>query len=261
MLARAQGSPLHHQIYLILRDAIRSGRYQPGELLPTEEALSAQFGVSRITIRRALDTLARADLIERQQGRGTFVRKDATSTPIRVPIYSIIEQISRIGLATDVRVVEFGYETPPPEVRAVFGADEGHRMQRAVRLRLQNGEPFLQLTTFVVDHVASTYTREDMEKMSLFELIGRAGVRLASGEQIVSATLATPTISQRLNVKIGAPLMRLIRIMNDADGKAVEHLELLASPESFQLRFSLQPGDIAEIHQRMATGKTDKTSR
>src|SRR5262249_50288155 len=106
MLDRAQGTPLHHQAYLIVRDAIRSGRYRPGELLPTEEAFAAEFGVSRITIRRAMDALAQAKLIERQQGKGTFVRRGAMSARIEVPTYSMIEQISRIGATTEVKVFQ-----------------------------------------------------------------------------------------------------------------------------------------------------------
>ncbi|HEX2886987.1 GntR family transcriptional regulator [Vineibacter terrae] len=250
MLARAQGSPLHHQVYLILRDALRSGRYRPGEMMPTEDALSAQFGVSRITIRRALDTLERANLIERRQGKGTYIRREAPSSPIHVPIYSIVEQIARVGATTDVRVIEFGYEVPPPDVREAFGLDETRTLQRAVRVRLQNGEPFVHLTTFVADRVSATFGRDDMERTSLFELIQRAGVRLHSGHQTVSATLATPLVSRHLNVKIGAPLLRTIRVLNDKDGNAVEHLEVLASPEVFQLRFALEPSDLAAVQAR-----------
>jgi len=255
-LARVQGSPLHHQVYLILRDTLRSGRYRPGEMLPTEDALSAQFGVSRITIRRALDTLERANLIERRQGKGTYIRRDAPSSPIHVPIYSIIEQITRLGATTDVRVIEFGHDVPPPEVRALFGLDEAQTLQRAVRVRLQNGEPFVHLTTFVAERVSATFGRADMERMSLFELIHRAGVQLHSGHQTVSATLATPLVSQHLNVKIGSPLLRTIRVLNDTEGNPIEHLEVLASPELFQLRFSLEPDDLAAIHQRRAEPST-----
>jgi GntR family transcriptional regulator len=249
-LARAQGSPLHHQVYLILRDALRSGRYRPGELMPTEDALSLQFGVSRITIRRALDTLERANLVDRRQGKGTYIRRDAASAPIQVPIYSIVEQITRLGATTDVRVIEFGHEVPPPEVRDVFGLEETQTLQRAVRVRLQNGEPFLHLTTFVADRVSATFGRADMERAPLFELIHRAGVQLHSGHQTVSATLAAPLVSQRLNLKIGAPLLRIIRVLNDTAGNAVEHLEVLASPEMFQLRFSLEPVDLAAVQPR-----------
>lgn len=251
MLDRAQGTPLHHQAYLIVADAIRSGRYRPGELLPTEEAFATQFGVSRITIRRAMDALAQAKLIERQQGKGTFVRKGAMSLPVEVPTYSMIEQISRIGATTAVKVFEFGQQLPPPEVRAAFAVGDEETLQRAVRVRYQDGEPLIHLTTYVSPLIGATISREDMERMSLYSLIRRAGRQIARGEQTISAELASPVISQRLNVKIGAPLLSVTRMMNDAAGEPIEHLHFLCSPERFQLRFSLKPDDFAEIEQRL----------
>jgi GntR family transcriptional regulator len=250
MLDRTQGTPLHHQAYLIVRDAIRSGRYRPGDALPTEEAFAAEFGVSRITIRRALEALAQANLIDRQQGRGTFVRRGAMSAPVEVPIYSMIEQISRIGATTEVRVLEFGDEVPSPEIRAAFGIGEGEALQRCVRVRLQNGEPLLLLTTFVGPALGAGIRREDMERHALFELIRRAGLRIASGEQTVSAALASPVVAQRLDIKIGAPLISVTRMMKDNAGKPVEYLQFVCSPERFQLRFSLRADDFAEIERR-----------
>lgn len=252
MLDRAQGTPLHHQAYLIVRDAIRSGRYRPGELLPTEEAFATEFGVSRITIRRAMDALAQAKLIERQQGKGTFVRRGAVSAPVEVPTYSMIEQIARIGAITEVKVFELGEEVPPPEVRAAFGIAEGQRLQHAVRVRYQDGEPLIHLSTYVSAAIGAGITREEMETNSLYSLIRRAGKQIARGEQTISAELASPIISRRLNVKIGAPLLSVTRMMNGADGEPIEHLHFLCSPERFQLRFSLKPDDFAEIEQRLS---------
>lgn len=251
MLDRAQGTPLHHQAYLIVRDAIRSGRYRPGELLPTEEAFATEFGVSRITIRRAMDALVQAKLIERQQGKGTYVRRGVMSVPIEVPTYSMIEQVTRVSATTTVKVFEFGEALPPPDVRMAFGIDEGRKLQRAVRVRYQEGEPLIHLTTYVSEAIGTTITREDVERASLYSLIRRAGRQIVRGEQTISAELASPIISQRLDVKIGAPLLSVTRMMNGADGEPIEHLHFLCSPERFQLRFSLKPDDFAEIEQRL----------
>ena len=70
---RELGSPLHHQIYLVLADGISTGRYGVGEMLPTEEQLTRMFSVSRITVRRAMESLNDAGLIERGAGRRTMV--------------------------------------------------------------------------------------------------------------------------------------------------------------------------------------------
>jgi len=251
MLDRAQGTPLHYQTYLILRDAIRSGRYRPGELLPTEEAFASEFGVSRITIRRAMEALAQAKLIDRQQGKGTFVRRGVLSAPIEVPTYSMIEQIARVGASTEVKVFEFGQQVPPAEVRRAFGIGDEQTLQRAVRVRYQDGDPLIHLTTYVSEAIGATIRREEMESMSLYSLIRRAGRQIARGEQTISAELASPVISRRLSVKIGAPLLSVTRMMNDASGEPIEHLHFLCSPERFQLRFSLKPDDFAEIEQRL----------
>src|SRR3546814_11432033 len=74
-----------------------------------------------------------SDVCSSDLGRGTFVRRGAMSAPVEVPIYSMIEQISRIGATTEVRVLEFGDEVPSPEIRAAFGIGEGEALQRCVR--------------------------------------------------------------------------------------------------------------------------------
>ncbi|MDQ8728486.1 GntR family transcriptional regulator [Bradyrhizobium sp. LHD-71] len=254
-LVREQGLPLHHQVYLTLRELLRSGRYKQGDLFPTEEMLSADFGVSRITIRRALDALARDSLIERRQGRGTFVGDiSATAAPLGLTLTQINRQSSIVGQTTEARVVEFDQVFPPAEIADLFGIEPGGKIQRAVRVRLREGVPIFHLTTFVADRVARTFTRKDMEKEALFELIKAAGVQLASGHQIVTATLADPLVAQRLNVMIGEPLVRMIRILRDEQGHPIEHLDMLASPERFQLHFSLEKDSITSLHESIGGG-------
>lgn len=253
-LTRDRGSPLYHQIYLVIREAIGSGRYQPGEMLPTEDALAAQFGVSRITIRRAMDALERARLIDRRQGRGTFVRDSGRPT-LTVPLASVASQILRVGETTEARVLEFDYVVPPPEVRELFALGPGETLQRAVRVRLRDGTPVFHLTTFVCDRVARTFDRASMERTALFELIRRAGVTVAHGEQVVTATLADPLVAQRLDVKIGAPLLRVLRVLRDEGDRPVEHLDMVCSPDRFQLHYAIERDDIRSIHARMGSGQ------
>src|ERR1700692_2807073 len=74
-VSTASGVPLHRQLYLVLHDEIDRGVIAPGGALPTEQTLCDQFGVSRITVRRALADLAEQGYIERRQGVGSFVRQ------------------------------------------------------------------------------------------------------------------------------------------------------------------------------------------
>src|SRR3546814_17096434 len=85
--------------------------------------------------------------------------------------------------------------------------------------------------SYVSRQVVDTITRAYMDQKPLFELIRRAGVVIASGHQVVTATLAAPPVAQRLEVKIGAPLLRIVRILNDASNRPVEYMDMLRSEE------------------------------
>ena len=92
--ARGDGIALHHRIATLLKDAIATGRYGPGERLPTEGELVALHGVSRVTVRRALLSLEQQGLIVRRVGAGTFVSDKAPVLPMPTPIHAYLDQVS-----------------------------------------------------------------------------------------------------------------------------------------------------------------------
>src|SRR5882672_1769335 len=115
----AKGTSLHRQVFLVLRDQIGRGALVPGSVLPKEEALCERFGVSRITVRRALADLAAQGLVERRQGIGTFVRHDLPQ-PRERPSLSYIEGLRKTVVETQVTVLRVGQEDPPLEVAEWF---------------------------------------------------------------------------------------------------------------------------------------------
>lgn len=243
-IERELGTPLHHQIYLILREAILSGRYSPGEALPPEETLTKTFEVSRITVRRAFESLERAELIERRQGRGTFVRAADLPTPLRIPITSVFESMEALGAMTHAKVLEFGYETASRHIQEMLEIGP-MPVQRAVRVRFRAEQPMVLLTTWIPEDIGRTFAASDLEATPLYRLMGKAGVRYVRGEQTVSATLASPPAAAHLKTKVGSPLLELRRRVVDQHDRVVEYLELAACPEVFQLRMSLDADDLS----------------
>ena len=239
-VAREMGSPLHHQIYLVLADGISTGRYAEGEPLPTEEQLTRMFSVSRITVRRAMTSLHEAGLIERGAGRRTIGRPQI-GQPMRMPMTSVIENIVAYGAETVARVVEFGYGAARGFARdRLWDADE-KPVQRAVRVRSQDGTPVMHLTSYIPAVLGQTFTRADLNRIPMFQLLARAGAHICGAEQLVSAVLAEPLVASRLGVKVGAALIDLRSLMVDRRGRAVEYVEMLAVPEHLKLRFNVHP--------------------
>ena len=101
------GAPLYQQIFVILQNKIQSGELVPGDAVAGEQELCAEFGVSRITARRALNELAERGLVERQRGRGTRVLA-SPAQPVRASIDGLLENVGHIGRTTTVQVLRNG---------------------------------------------------------------------------------------------------------------------------------------------------------
>src|ERR1700759_473470 len=116
------GVPLHRQLFLVLHDEILRGAMAPGDALPTEQALCDQFGVSRITVRRALADLAEQGYIERRQGVGSFVRQhDPLDANAVAASRSYMDGLRQTQFETEVDVVDLGLPTPRRPIAGARG--------------------------------------------------------------------------------------------------------------------------------------------
>jgi GntR family transcriptional regulator len=210
--------------------------------LPTEDELARDYRVSRVTVRRALGELAAAGMIERRQGSGTFVRSRpaADGRPLGT-ISSSISQLDILGSETTPRIVEFGYVETPPEIGALFGRHADERMQRAVRLREAQGEALLHVTTWIPEKLGRAYDSADMEREPISQLLARSGVRQTSGEQTVSVTVADPDIARLMQLDVGMPMLKVVRVLRDQRRRTVQYVELLARADRFNVSMKLNP--------------------
>ena len=244
LLKKRRNIPLHHQVFLVLQDGIAERRYAPGEALPGEEELARLFGVSRVTIRAAMETLDALGLVERRQGVGTFVRELSGPEPLTVPMMDLLTRSREIVRTTIAHVVEFGFEPAPRHVRTHFHAGPDDLFQRAVRIRYMRDRPIMQVTTYIPESIGRQFGRNDLEGGSLYAILERFGITFASGEQLVTAAAADPVVAERLNVAIGAPLLKVVRVHFDIMGRPIQHFELLAPPATYQLRMPLKGADL-----------------
>lgn len=236
---RRQGASLNHQIFLVMRDRILNGHYEAGQMLPSEEELSRLFSVSRITIRSAMATLEAEHLIERKQGVGTFVAPTVRPPQLHASVTGVIEHIADIDRKTDVRLIELDYVKAPFHIQSAFDCDAHAVFQRAVRLRSIGQVPIFHIITFIPQEIGKEFTREELNSISLYKLLARSGIRLHSGNQVVSAQLADPVVAQLLNVAVGSPLLQLRRQHFDEKKRLIEYFEMLASPTMFELNMTL----------------------
>jgi GntR family transcriptional regulator len=238
--------PLYHRIYVLLRERILSGEYRIGETLPTEAELIERYGVSRITARRALDELAYEGLVTRSRGRGTTISSRPVMTigdaPIVAGIEGLMANLSIIGRQTTVTVFEFDFVPAPEPIAAELQISPGAVVHRAVRSRSLDGKPFSLSTTYVLEEIGRTFSREEMTSIPLIDLITRSGAKIGHVDQRLTATLADDLAAQRLMVHVASPLLKVHRLFYDVNDRCCYYVNLLYAPSRFEYRMTLTRG-------------------
>ena len=231
-------TPLYHQIYLVLRERIRRGDLSEGAVLPGEQELAKAFDVSRITVKRALNELASERLVSRHRGRGTIVAGGATLPMVSGSFDTLLESLKIMGLETQIELLEVQDDRVDAWAADRLELEVGAPVQRAVRLRKLQGEPFSHLVTYVPAEIAARYSREELASTPLLTLLERAGAKVVEAEQWITAAGAEPHVASALRVDIGSPLLKIERIMRKADGQAVQLIVGHYRPDRFQYHFT-----------------------
>lgn len=229
------GTPLHYQISLLLREAIQSGRFLH-EKFPTEHELGQQYGVCRFTVRRALQDLEAAGLIERRQGVGTFVRKPGAESPLHAPISTLLTHLDAFDAGSTVEVLSSTMTRPTLQARGMLRLAEDDDVLQLVRLRSRDARPVLQATHSIPRAVARKVRQRDLQ-MPIYRMLDRT-VGVDRVEQGVSAVLASPIVARRLQVSVGSALLSVERTFH-RDDDVVACSILLASPVACQVRMVL----------------------
>jgi GntR family transcriptional regulator len=229
LVTTAASVPLHRQLFLVLHDEIARGALAPGDPLPTEQSLGEQFGVSRITVRRALADLADLDLIERRKGVGSFVRHRETPVEDVPRNASYLEGLRRIDFETDVDVVELGMRNAPAAVSARLDSDGPLLNVLRVRRERRTREPLLITDAWLPAQLSTTLTTEKLLTTTLYDALKENGVTIERMEHEITAEVAGPRTAQLLDVAIGAAVLRVNRIAY-ADGTPHHYVSIAISP-------------------------------
>jgi len=233
-------TPLYHQIYLMLRERIVSGRLEVGALLAGEQEMAKLLGVSRITVKRALNELAARGLVHRQRGRGTTVAGSAVMPLVASSFDTLLESLQRMGLQTEVELLDLTEIPAGARVAERLQIKPDTAVQRAVRLRRLNGEPFSYLINYVPMSIARWFRREDLATGSMLSLLEKVGSPAQEAEQWITAVAADASVAGRLDVPLGEPLLKIDRVMRGPKRKPVQYIEAHYRPDRYHYHFRAQ---------------------
>jgi GntR family transcriptional regulator len=213
--------PLYQQVYDFLVKQIAAGEWGPGESLPSEQALAGRLGVSQGTVRKALDALAADSLIDRRQGKGTYV---AEHTQERA-----LFRFFRMARPGGARVLPTSAgdvlkrRTARPAELARLALKAGAEVYDVNRVRLIDGVPAVLERIVVPAALFPGLERHDPLPNALYALYQREyGVNIVSAEEELRAEAARKDDCRRLKLAAGAPLLQIDRVAVSLEGTRVE---------------------------------------
>lgn len=204
--------------YRLIADDVRArlgtGEFAAGSLLPSEAELSAHYGASRVTVRRALEALRDAGLVDSRQGFGWYVAADPFRQRLG-QLGTIEEQLRESGIRSERRILAFGFVPAPRKVADVLGEATVLEVRR---LNLADGQPFALVTVWAPESVGNRLSRADVERASFLDQLP---VELGGATQTIGAAVASPEEADLLGVVAGAPVLVAERVTRAVDGRAV----------------------------------------
>ncbi len=215
------GEPRHQQISTWLREQIDSGMLSPDDQLPSEAELGRQFGVSRITVRRALHTLESEGLIYRKQGLGSFVH----SRPLRqglVFLSDFVEDMAAAGLKAASRTLNLETVLAPAVVSDALGIQAGKSVVCLERLRLGDGQPVAFDRTWLPILYGHLLEDHDLGERTIYAILeDEFDIPVLSGRYRIESVNAKPDIAEILEVPRGRALLLVERLSRTVGDKPV----------------------------------------
>lgn len=235
-LEGAPGQPLYSRFEELVRERIDAGEWPAGTLIPSERELSAEFGLSRATTRKALDRLVAEGVLRKEARRGTYVAEPKTVFEA-LTLRGFSSQALEAGASPASRLIRFERVVPAAQVASRLDVPTSQLVYLIERLRTVDGTPVALHQSHVPMHLAPELQQEDLESRSLYEVLSsRYGLRVDHAQETLESSLATQYEAVVLGVQPGAPMLLLNIRLVTTDGRPLEVVKVAFRGDRVTLR-------------------------
>lgn len=241
-LRRDDPVPLYSRIRDELRHSITSGSRRAHERLPSEAELMQHYGVSRITVRQAVQDLERLGLVVKVPGKGSYVSADKPFQEL-ARLEGFGEAMAQRGHATRNRLLGLREQRAPARVAQRLGLGLGTVVTQVRRVRLLDDRPVSVDLTYVPREIGRVLAEQDLERRDIFAVLERdCGLALGHADLALDAVPADGELAAHLKLDEGAPVLRIERLTHTHDGRPVDYEVLHCRSDNFQYRLRVQRG-------------------
>lgn len=214
--------PLYHQLQEILRENIESGVWKPGDMIPSEYQLMQEYFISRNTVKKAIENLVQDGILNRVQGKGTFVSRPKFEQSL-IGFYSFSKVMKERGLSPKDVIESIERIKVKPRIAKQLKLKEEDYVFELKRIRYAQEEPMIFETSYIPEKYCLGLSREKLEKNSLYDLMQKEyGIFVTKAKETFEPILIRSYESQFLEIEEGYPALALDRIAFDAYEVPVE---------------------------------------
>jgi len=235
-LDRLSPVPLYFQLAQGLERAISTGELKPGDRLDTEVDLAHRLGLSRPTVRQAIQDLVNRGLLVRRRGVGTQVVHAKLHRSVELT--SLFDDLQAANRKPSTTVLSFALKSADPKVAEALRISKGTEVLTIERLRMIDGSPLAIMRNWLPADLLDT-TPAELEATGLYELMRRGGVQMRVANQRIGASAASSQEARLLDLKVGSPLLTMERTAFDETGRAVEFSSHCYRADSYSFETTL----------------------
>ncbi|MEN6298509.1 MAG: GntR family transcriptional regulator [Anaerolineaceae bacterium] len=227
--------PLYYQVEAALKEMIEGVKYSPGDQIPSERELSEMLGVSRMTVRRAVENLIKHGLLERRSTQGTFVRQPEVMRMVGKDFtLGLTQMVLSSGAQPASQLLQFGPMLSTQKIAERLGLMVGEKVIVLRRLRLVNNAPFCIETSYLPEKLIPELKAEDFksETSSLYAILReRYDIQATENDETLKISYATADEALHLGMKIGSPVLLMRSVVFDQRGQRIEYVVSVNHPE------------------------------
>lgn len=256
MLQNDTGIPLYIQLKDILKEKILCKKYRANDKIPPENELCDQYGVSRITVRKAIEKLVQEKLLYRLQGKGTFVMSGKLRRTLP-KLYSFSEDMRELGFVPASRTLEQQIIEADDTIQTLLRLPEDStQVNKFVRLRMANNEPILIETVYIPIYLCPDLIQKDLEKDSLYRILkDDYQYVLEYAEEHYDVTILGIGDAALLQIREGAPAFSIERITYLANEVPIELTRAIGRGDRLRFTVKLIKNSDTEFTKNIVRGE------
>lgn len=232
--------PIYYQMIQFIRRQVENHFWNEDDIIPSERELCEKNGISRMTVRQAIESLVSEGILYRKKGIGTFVARQKVDQVLVKPTNFTADMLS-IGMKPSSKTLRCGILAATKEIAKMLKINEGDSVIELCRLRLADDKPMAVEQAFILKDAAQSILNTPMDNKSLYTVLkDECGLTVVLAKQTIQMTYSNQEFSHILNIKLDSPTFLMDRIDYLSDSRPIEYVKSYYRADRYKFTVELK---------------------